>query len=121
MAPEAPSTNRSPDVEPVVAVLDDGACRTIIAALERPMTVSEIAEAAELPLSTTYKKLDTLAEAELVREIDRYDAGRHRTARYVTDFDEIAIDLASDRTFRVRITRSVEQVADVWSELSVRS
>ena len=63
MALEGSTPGGTPDLERVVAALDDAGCREIIAVLETPKTVTETAAAAGLPLSTTYRKLDRLTEA----------------------------------------------------------
>ena len=63
---EFSSSGDTPDLERIIGVLDDADCREIISLLEAPKTVPEIADEAELPLSTTYRKLDRLTEAGIV-------------------------------------------------------
>lgn len=118
--PPRTSDDESPDIDAISGVIDDEACRAIITALDRPMTVPEIAEETGLPLSTTYKKLDDLSETSLVRETTPIASSRHGKSRYVTDFSEIAIELADDRSFRVRVERVVGQAAELWSDVTPR-
>ena len=118
MSVEFPPSEGDANLERVVTVLDDAACRKILSTLEEPMSANEIATAAELPLSTTYKKLDLLSEASLVRETAAIHPDRHRTSRYVADFTEIAIDLDEERTLQVSIDRSNARKAEIWSEIA---
>ena len=105
-----------PGLSTIVAALDDDGCRRIVSVLEEPLTVDEIADLADLPLSSTYKKLDRLADAGLVEETVGVQQGRHRKSRYVATFDRIAIGLEDDRTFRVDVSQSAPDSLDIWSD-----
>ncbi|GAB7017255.1 helix-turn-helix domain-containing protein [Halostagnicola bangensis] len=118
MPVEFPPVEDDADLERVVTVLDDAACRKIISTLDEPMTASEIATKTELPLSTTYKKLDRLAEASLVRETVGIHQGRHRKSRYIADFSEIAIGLDDEQDLHLSIERSDSRHTEIWSEMS---
>ncbi|UHQ95439.1 helix-turn-helix domain-containing protein [Haloterrigena alkaliphila] len=115
---EFSSSGETPDLERVIAVLDDADCREIIAILEAPKTVLEIAEETDLPLSTTYRKLDRLTEAGLASETVGVRRGSHHTSRYVADFDRIGISLDDEREFRVDIDSSNDQSLNIWSNAS---
>ncbi|WP_339106499.1 helix-turn-helix domain-containing protein [Haloterrigena salinisoli] len=115
MSLEFSSSGDSPDLEGVAAVLDDADCREIIALLEAPKTVPEIAEAVDLPLSTTYRKLDRLTDAGLASETVGVREGRHHTSRYVASFDRIGISLDDEHEFRVDIGCSNDQSLGIWS------
>lgn len=114
---EPSAVDETPAIESVVGALDDEGCRTIVAALETPMTAEEIATKTGLPQSTTYRKLDRLTEASLVTELEPVGAG-HGTARYVVDFDSIAIDLDERRAFRVQIRRATSRALGMWATVS---
>ncbi|SEH17894.1 Helix-turn-helix domain-containing protein [Natronorubrum sediminis] len=118
MSLEYSASGETPDTERVIGVLDDADCRAIIAILEEPKTASEIADEAELPLSTAYRKLDRLTDAELVSETAGVRRGRHQTARYVATFDRIAITLDDDREFRVDVEHSRAHSLGLWSTLT---
>lgn len=118
MSVEFPPAEDDADFERVVTVLDDVACRKIISTLEEPMTASEIATKTELPLSTTYKKLDRLTEASLVRETVGIRQGRHRESRYIADFSEIAIALDDEQDLQLSIERSDSRHTGMWSKPS---
>ncbi|MFC6718315.1 helix-turn-helix domain-containing protein [Natrialbaceae archaeon GCM10025810] len=110
-------SEESPDLARIVRVLDDEACRRIISVLEEPMTVPEIAEATDLPTSTTYRKVDLLTEASLVNEAAAVRPGRHQKSRYVADFDAISIDLDDDHDLRVDVERTAHPFAGLWSDV----
>ncbi|MFP8952380.1 helix-turn-helix domain-containing protein [Natrialbaceae archaeon A-arb3/5] len=103
---EFSSSDESPDLDAVISALNDEDCRQIISILEEPMTVHEIADKADLPLSSAYRKLDRLTEATLVSETAGGRRGRHQKSRYVTDFDRIAIALTNDRELDLDIEQS---------------
>jgi predicted transcriptional regulator len=111
-----------PDLQPVLDALDDPDCRTILATLDEPMTAQEVSESCDVPLSTTYRKLELLSDATLVEESTEIRAdGQHATI-YRTAFEAVAVALdETDRTFDIdiqRIERSPEErLADMWTEV----
>ncbi|ELY49470.1 winged helix-turn-helix domain-containing protein [Natronorubrum sulfidifaciens] len=112
---EFSSSGETPDLERVVSVLDDADCRAIISVLEEPKTVPDIADETELPLSTTYRKLDRLTEADLVDEAVGVRQGRHHKSRYVANFDRISISFDDDRKLCVDVARSNNPALGIWS------
>jgi DNA-binding transcriptional ArsR family regulator len=81
--PVPPTHDPQPDVSTVLDALDDESCREILAVVgDDPLSASEIHEAAELPRSTTYRKLQMLAEAGLVDETLDIRRSGHHTSRY---------------------------------------
>ena len=93
----------APQVQDVLDSLDDPDCRRIIERLGEPMTASELAEACDIPLSTTYRKLELLSDASLLDErIEIRTDGRH-TTRYALAFEEVHIGLDDDRSVEVTI------------------
>jgi predicted transcriptional regulator len=114
MSLEFSPSDDAPAHEYVFGVLTDDACREIIAALEEPLTVPEIAEETGHPLSTTYRKLDRLTESGLVRETTGLRPGRNQKSRYVSDFDRVAIGLDDDQSLEVDVERSNEVSLEFW-------
>jgi DNA-binding transcriptional ArsR family regulator len=112
----------SPQLQDVLDSLDDPACRTIIEQLEEPMTASELSEACDIPLSTTYRKLELLSEASLLDERIEIRTNSQNTTRYVLAFDEVRIGLDDDRAVEVAIKRRErtpdQRLSDLWSEVS---
>ncbi|MFC7058746.1 winged helix-turn-helix domain-containing protein [Halovenus salina] len=110
-----------PELEPLVDALHDEDCRKIVAVLSEPMTADEVADTTEIPLSTTYRKLDKLTEASLVEEgVEIRPDGQH-VNRYVVAFEEVSFALAEDNEFEVDISRTPrsadERLAELWSEV----
>ena len=120
MSPEL-SSDDAPDLESIVGALDDDGCRRIVAVLDEPLTVDEIADAADLPRSTTYRKLDRLTDASLVTETAGGLRGPDRKARYVSDVDRIRIDLDEDRELRAVVSRATNRAVGIWSDLRQHS
>ena len=111
----------SPGLEEVLVALHDADCRAIIRELSDPMTAEEISEAADIPLSTTYRKLDRLTEASLLEEgVEVRKDGQH-VSRYILVFDEVNITLSDDRELEVEVSgekQTPEQrLATLWSEV----
>jgi len=111
----------APDLQDVLTALDDSDCRQIVRKLEQPMTASEISEKAEIPLSTTYRKLDLLSDASLLEERTEIRQGGHHTTRYWVAFEAVRIMLDENRAFEVTISRPArsaeEQLAQLWTEV----
>jgi len=111
----------TPELQAVLDALDDPDCRAIITELDAPMTASELSDAADVPLSTTYRKLDLLTEASLLSERTEIRSDGQHTTRYEVAFDDVRIALDEGRSFDVGITRPErspdEQLAAMWSEV----
>jgi DNA-binding transcriptional ArsR family regulator len=121
MVRESIADDEGPDLQVVLDALDDPACREIISVLSEPMTAEEISEEADVPLSTTYRKLDRLTGASLLEEgVEIRSDGQH-ASRYVVAFEEVHIGLTDNREFDVDISgrpRSPEErLASLWSEV----
>jgi len=111
----------APDLQDVLDALDDPECRSIVSVLDEPMTASEISEASDVPLSTTYRKLELLTEASLLNEgVDIRPDGQHAST-YEVDFEEVVIGVTDDREFDVSIARRArtadERLENLWSEV----
>ena len=110
-----------PDLQTVLEAITDPDCREIVSVLSEPMTAEEISDAADIPLSTTYRKLDRLTEASLLEEgVEIRSDGQH-ASRYVVSFDEVVIGLSEDREFGVDVSyepqTADERLANLWSEV----
>lgn len=116
---------RDPEPETVFGTLDDPACRAIVESLDEPMTAREVSETADVPLSTTYKKLDRLQDASLVTEETEFDPGGHHRARYTVEFDRVIVGLDETNEFAVdvesRLATPEQQLLDVWAAIREES
>ena len=113
--------SNSPEVDPVVSALDDAGCREIIRELEEPMTASQVAEECDMPMSTTYRKLDMLTRASLLDEGTEIRSDGHHATRYEVDFETVSLELDEKRTLDVSVSRPSrdpeERLASIWGEV----
>jgi predicted transcriptional regulator len=109
------------ELQSVLDALDDADARTIIRGLEEPMTASEISENCDIPLSTTYRKLDLLTEASLLTEGTAIRADGHHATTYDVSFEAVRVLLTDERDFEVEIEGGAqapdERLADIWSKV----
>lgn len=115
------STRDETDLQSVLDVLDDPSSRAMIRALSEPMTASELSDACDVPLSTTYRKLDNLTDAGLLVESTELRTDGHHTTRYDVAFDSVTIELADDRNFEVTLDLKTatpeDRLASMWAEV----
>lgn len=90
----------------VLDALGDSACRAILREINDPMTAKEISAATDLPLSTTYRKLDFLSDTLLLRERTEVRPDGNHTQRYVPDFEAVRIVVDERRNIDVAIAPS---------------
>ncbi|MFB6081655.1 MAG: helix-turn-helix domain-containing protein [Halanaeroarchaeum sp.] len=124
MTSRPPATEGHPTLQRVLTCLTDEDCRRILTTISEPMSASEIAEACEIPLSTTYRKLHLLSEASLVGErLDVSTQGKH-TTRYVCDFDRVTVGI-DDGGFEVTVASDVENATSGfpsrWQQITQQS
>jgi DNA-binding transcriptional ArsR family regulator len=109
------------ELQSVLDALDDADARAIIRGLGEPMTASEISDACDIPLSTTYRKLDLLTEASLLTEGTAIRADGHHATTYDVAFEAVRVLLTDDRDFEVEIEGGAqapdERLADIWSKV----
>lgn len=121
MGRSAAGDDDGPGLEAILAALHDEGCREIVRELSEPMTAEEISEAADIPLSTTYRKLDRLTAAGLLEEgVEVRRDGQH-VSRYILVFDGLNITLSDDREFEAELSREPQapeqRLATLWSEV----
>ncbi len=121
MVRDSLADDETPDVQAVLKALQDPDCQEIIRVLSEPMTAEEISNAAEIPMSTTYRKLEWLTEAALLEEgLEIRTTGQH-AKRYVAAFDEVSIQLDADRELIAEVSHEPrtadERLAELWSEV----
>lgn len=81
-------------VQQLLGVLEDADCRAILhATREETLTANEIADAQDVPLSTTYRKLNLLTEAGLLEEQIRICPSGKHTNEYTRLVDDVVISL----------------------------
>lgn len=81
----------------LLTLMGSDAANAILRAVTEPMTVKEIHQFAEIPLSTAYREVNRLADANLLDERVRLDPNRGtHVAQYVRTFDTIEIKMTDD-------------------------
>ena len=85
-------TRTAPAAQTVFDVLGDESTRRVFARLDTPLSAQDVAEETDIPLSTVYRALDRLTEADLAeRKIVIRDDG-NRVFRFVRATDELSVD-----------------------------
>jgi DNA-binding transcriptional ArsR family regulator len=93
-------------VQQLLNALDDADCRAILdATRERALTAKEVSEAHDLPLSTTYRKLDLLTEAGLLEERTRIRQSGKHASEYARLVDDVVISLGPRGETEVRVSQ----------------
>lgn len=109
------------DLQAVLDALDDPGCRQIVRALEHPLSAKEVSAHCDIPLTTTYRKLELLESASLVEEQTEIRPDGHHTKRYQTDFEVLRVALNERREFDVSVQRPArtadQRLASMWSEV----
>lgn len=111
----------APELDVVFRALEDQLCREIITELDEPMTVAELSETCDVPLSTTYRKVDRLEEASLVTERTEIRRGGHHRSLYQVNFVTLVVVLSQGQSIELEIERPrsnpEEGLVSLWSEL----
>jgi len=112
-----------PAVDDVLDALADEAARRILAALSEPKTASQLSEECDVPLSTTYRKLEKLTDASLLDESTEIRRDGQHTTQYDVAFKAVSVSIDEERGRELVVeldrperTRD-ERLADLWSEL----
>ncbi|MBS3759920.1 helix-turn-helix domain-containing protein [Halodesulfurarchaeum sp.] len=110
-----------PDSQAIFDALEDSDCRRIIEHLEEPQTAKELSEDCDLPLSTTYRKLDILTEASLLSERTVIQSDGHHSTQYEMAFEQVAVHLNEEHELTVGIHREAEstdeRLESLWAEV----
>ena len=90
-------TVEAEEASELLAALADEDCRTLLQAAEgEALSTSELSDACGLPLSTTYRKVDTLTEVGLFEEQIRLCRSGKHTSEYVRRIDDVRLSLTGD-------------------------
>jgi len=103
-SPRETTVDDEQDVQAILHALQDDDCRAVLDATdEAPLSASELADACDLPLSTTYRKLDTLTDVGLLAERTRLCPDGKHASEYVRVVDEVTVD--ADAGFELTVSR----------------
>ncbi|WP_335998817.1 helix-turn-helix domain-containing protein [Halorientalis halophila] len=104
-ATDATAVDRAAEIQHVLDALDDTDCRAILdAASEDARSANELSDACDLPLSTTYRKLELLTDAGLLEERTRLSATGKHSSEYVRAVDDVVVSLGSDGGSGLEVT-----------------
>jgi len=97
------------EAEPLLGALEDGDCRAILDATgEEALSASELSESCELPLSTTYRKVDMLTEAGLLEEQIRLCTSGKHTSEYALRVEDIHLSIGGENGLELEIIGETE-------------
>ncbi|MFC7028133.1 helix-turn-helix domain-containing protein [Halomicroarcula sp. GCM10025324] len=115
------SREEQPDQQPIFDSLADRDCRRILATLDEPLPAKAVANACELPQTTTYRKLQQLCEAGLVDDRTELRSDGHHTTTYVRDCAGIFVTIEGDEQFDVDLFADrespSERLARLWTRI----
>ncbi|MFB6082851.1 MAG: helix-turn-helix domain-containing protein [Halorientalis sp.] len=90
----------------VLDALDDADCRAILIATgEEALSASEVSEVCDLPLSTTYRKLDLLTDAGLLEEQMRLCTTGKHSSEYVRAVEDVVVSLGASGEMGLEVTQ----------------
>lgn len=93
-------------IQDVLEALGDADGRAILEATsDGPLTANEVSETCDLPLSTTYRKLDLLTGAGLLDERTRIRRSGKHASVYTRVVDDVVISLGLRGETEVRVSR----------------
>ena len=93
------------ELQAVLEGLADPDCRRDLHAVaEVALTARECARACDVPLSTTYRKLELLTDAGLVEEQLRLRRDGKHASEYRRRFDEVCVSVDGEGDFAVAVS-----------------
>lgn len=107
------ATAEESEMQDVLDALDDADCRAILdATSETALSASEISETCDVPLSTTYRKLDILTDAGLLEERTRIRRSGKHPSEYARRVEEVVISVGTGREMELQVSRRATRRAD---------
>lgn len=88
----------------VLSVLTDDASRSLLCATDEPSTASELADECDVPLSTVYRKLESMANTPLLEETTRPRLHGKHPQQYHRKFQSIVVRVPTYRSFDVEVS-----------------
>lgn len=94
------------DLQTVLDALSDPECRRILRAVDASaLTANECSAACDLPLSTTYRKLELLSAAGLLEERLRLRRDGKHASQYRRAVEAVRFQVTDDGAFAVELGR----------------
>ena len=116
-----PSVSEESDLATVVDLLDDEHVRSILAATSaEPLSATELSERCDVSPSSIYRRVERLAEADLLDDRTRPRSDGHHETVYVAVLDRFEVRVR-DGDLEWTVERRRRDVADeltrMWGEL----
>lgn len=100
-------------VQSVLDALDDEECRAILEVTKREsLSASEIADECDLPSSTAYRKIDLLADADLLEEELRIRRSGKHVSEYACAIDDVTLSV-DDSGVELSVSRTEPAAVDL--------
>jgi len=104
---ETETVTDAAEMDAFLELLEDADCRAVLSATaEESLTVGEISDRFDIPQSTAYRKVESLAEAGLLEENVRIStAGNHATA-YACRVEDVSLTVGEEHGVTLSLTRT---------------
>jgi DNA-binding transcriptional ArsR family regulator len=99
--------NRTNHRQKILSTLADPDSRSILSLIsKRPMTAAELTETMEVPLSTTYRKINRLLDTPLVDAEYRLESDGKPPRQYLCKINHVRIQLPqrNDRSLKISVS-----------------
>ncbi|ELZ04793.1 transcriptional regulator [Natrialba chahannaoensis JCM 10990] len=95
------------NADKLLSILTDADCRTILETISDTddyLSASEVSDRCDVPLSTTYRKLDLLTDATVLEEQLRIRRSGQHVSEYTQRLDTISIAIEMDDGIAIELT-----------------
>ncbi|WP_255170921.1 winged helix-turn-helix domain-containing protein [Natrononativus amylolyticus] len=119
----SPGFSSGPDVlsletgaREILSAFDDADCRTILEVVgdDDGLSASEISDRSDVPLSTTYRKLETLTEAGLLDQQLRIRRSGKHTREYTRRIEDVRISV-DDGGIELHVSRCADSSSPLFA------
>jgi len=101
------------EIQHVLDALDDADCRAILEATSQDaLSANEVSEACDLPLSTTYRKLELLTDAGLLEERTRLCTTGKHSSEYVRTVEDVIVSLGTSGEMGLEVTQRTRPASE---------
>lgn len=91
-------------IQELLDVLDDADCRAILdVTSDDALSANEVSEACELPLSTTYRKLDLLTSVGLLEERTRIRRSGKHASEYLRSVTDVVVSISAHGEIELQV------------------
>ncbi|MFP4632397.1 MAG: winged helix-turn-helix domain-containing protein [Halobacteriales archaeon] len=89
----------------VLDALADSDCRSVLGALRgRSMSANEVSDECDMPLSTTYRKIEVLSDAGLIEERVRISTSGNHASEYVASVRDVRVEVGESGRLEVEVS-----------------